>query len=87
MAWQDIVLSIGSWIFIFALFPSIFGKDKPPLSTSVITGFVLISYVFVYFTLHLWLSMASTGIMVAAWLTLAVQKYLQKNKEAKANPI
>lgn len=78
MTWQDIVIAIGSWIFIFALFPSIFGKDKPPFSTSALTGSILVVYVAVYFTLHLWLSMVSTGILGIAWLTLAMQKYLKK---------
>jgi len=83
MGWQDIVLSVGSWIFIFALFPSIFGKDKPPVSTSVLTGGVLLIYTVVYFTLHLWLSVASTGILAIAWLALGAQKFLRKDVTAQ----
>lgn len=79
MAWQDIVLSVGSWIFIIALIPSLISKDKPPTATSVLTGAVLLVYTFVYFSLHLWLSMASTGILALAWLALGVQKFLEKN--------
>ena len=75
MTWQDIVLSAGSWVFLIALFPSIFGKDKPPKSTSFLTGFILAVYVFVYASLHLWLAMFSTILMSAAWLTLGVQKW------------
>ena len=75
MTWQDIVLSAGSWVFLIALFPSIFGKDKPPKFTSFLTGFILAVYVFVYASLHLWLAMFSTILMSAAWLTLGVQKW------------
>ena len=79
MTWQDIVLSVGSWIFIVALLPSLFGKDKPPISTSLLTGVVLLIYTFVYSTLHLWLSMASTGVLGVAWLVLGAQKYLAES--------
>ena len=79
MTWQDIVLAVGSWIFIIALFPSLFGKDKPPVSTSVLTGGVLLIYTFVYFSMHLWISVASTGILAIAWLALGLQKFLRKN--------
>lgn len=75
MTWQDVVLAVGSWIFIIALVPSLVGKDKPPVLTSVMTGVVLLVYTFVYFTLHLRLSMVSTGIMAIAWLALGAQKF------------
>ncbi len=83
MTWQDIVLSVGSWIFIAALFPSLLGKDKPPISTSVLTGGVLLVYTLVYFSLHLWLSMASTGVLAVAWLALGVQKYLSTQPKSQ----
>jgi hypothetical protein len=78
MIWQDIVLAIGSWIFIVALVPALIGKDKPPVSSSALTGAVLAVYVMVYLTLHLWISVASTTILSIAWLTLAVQKHRSK---------
>lgn len=81
MAWQDIVLSAGSWIFIIALIPPLISKDKPPTTTSFLTGVVLLVYTFVYFSLHLWLSVASTGILAFAWLALALQKFFA-NKAA-----
>lgn len=81
MTWQDIVLSVGSWIFVIALLPSIFGKDKPPLVTSLMTGTILVIYAFTYSTLHLWLSVASTGAVGLAWFTLAVQKVIAKSRQ------
>jgi hypothetical protein len=79
MTWQDIVLSVGSWIFIIALLPSLLGKDKPPVSTSLLTGGILLVYVLVYLTLHLWLSVASTAILGIAWLALGAQKFFKKD--------
>lgn len=82
MSWQDVILTIGAWIFFFALLPSIFSKDKPALSTSIITGGVLTSFVVTYASLSLWISAASTSLVSVAWLTLAWQKY-RKNKKLK----
>ncbi len=78
MVWQDIVLAIGSWVFIIALIPSIKGKEKPPISTSIVTGCILAVYAFVYATLGLEASVLSTGFMALAWFTLAVQKMRKK---------
>ena len=78
MTWQDIVLSVGSWLFLIALLPSIFGKDKPPLFTSLLTGTVLIVFAITYYTLHLGLSVVSTATLGIAWLTLALQKLIKK---------
>lgn len=87
MTWQDIVLSVGSWVFIVALIPSLVGKDKPPITTSLTTGIVLIVYTVVYFTLHLNLSMVSTAIMAVAWLTLGTQKiYLTRTALPTSQP-
>ena len=78
MPWQDIVLTIGSWIFIIALIPTLRDREKPQLSTSVVTGTVLLVYAFVYATLGLWISVVSTSALAIAWLVLALQKMKQK---------
>lgn len=75
MHWQDIVLTAGSWVFTIALLPSILGKDKPPLTTSLLTGSILAIYTFTYATLSFWLTTASTGVLCIAWFILAFQKY------------
>ncbi|MDP1706211.1 MAG: hypothetical protein Q8L36_00050 [bacterium] len=81
MIWQDFVFTIGSWIFIIALLPAIFGKNKPPISTSFTTGFVMIFFAIAYFTLELWLSTISAAILALAWLLLGWQKYLKRFDE------
>jgi len=85
MTWQDIVFSVGSWIFIIALLPSLFGKDKPPISTSLLTGSVLLIYALTYVSLDFWLSVASTGLLAIAWLTLGIQKFLANKHRQPQN--
>lgn len=81
MHWQDLAITIGSIIFIIALIPSVMSKDKPALSTSIMTGSVLTVFAFVYLTLSLWFSAIVTAGTAALWLLLAVQKFhgLKKN--------
>lgn len=78
MPWQDIIFSIGQWIFIFALFPSIFGSDKPALISSILTCTILMVYVLVYVSLSLWITAVSVGLLALTWFVLAVQKYFKK---------
>ncbi|OGE78978.1 MAG: hypothetical protein A2751_00750 [Candidatus Doudnabacteria bacterium RIFCSPHIGHO2_01_FULL_46_14] len=87
MAWQDIVLSVGSWIFVIALIPAIRAKEKPPLATSLMTGVILVVYVFTYASLSLWLSVFSTGLVAAAWLVLAGQRYMTSRKNRSDSAI
>lgn len=76
MHWQDIVFSIGSWIFALALVPSIMSKsDKPALSSSLLTAGLLTCYVPTYASLHLWASALSGSVIALAWWILAYQKW------------
>lgn len=75
MQWQDIVLSVGSWVFIAALIPTILGTEKPALSSSVLTGLVLAVFAGVYGSLGLWTSALSAAALSAGWWVLAWQKY------------
>lgn len=75
MIWQDIVLSIGQWIFVLALVPALLSKDKPPFISSMLTGSILVTYVGVYMSFELWTAAVSTLLLSVVWLTLALQKY------------
>jgi hypothetical protein len=77
MKWQDIVFTIGNIVFIVALVPSIMGKAKPALSTSLMTGTFMAIFALTYITLGLWFSSIATFCGAAAWLVLAAQKYRQ----------
>ena len=72
--WQDIVLGVGALVLSAALVPSIRGKDKPHVSTSLLTASVLFVFAVVYATLSLWYTMASTALNGLFWLILAIQK-------------
>ena len=84
MLWQDWVLTVGSAIFAFALLPSISSQHKPALSTSLMTGTVLIIFSLVYLTLSLWFAAVTTSITGGLWLTLAVQKILIIKRQTKS---
>lgn len=75
MSWQDIILGVGSWVFLIALLPSVFSKNKPPLFTSVLTGTMLTLFTLVYLSLSLQAAALSTFLVALVWLTLAWQKY------------
>lgn len=79
--WQDLVFTIGSLIFTAALWPSIISKHKPALSTSLLTGVVLVIFAFTYASLSLWFSVFATLINAGCWLTLAIQKFGQERLE------
>ena len=90
MEWQDIILSIGQIVFIIALLPSVFSKDKPALATSVITGITLMIFAFTYATLSLTNAAISAVIVSLLWFVLAIQKYKQQKdliKTTKENQI
>lgn len=78
MLWQDWVISIGQLGLVAALIPTIRGKDKPALLTSIVTGLILATFAFTFFTLSLWTSSVTSIISAASWFLLAFQKYRQK---------
>lgn len=80
MLWQDWVLSASLLILLIALIPTVTGKDKPALATSIITGSLLMIVAFVYVTLSLWFSAIVVTLTGVLWLTLFVQKNLQNKK-------
>ena len=83
MVWQDWILTTGSILFIIALAPSVFSKDKPALTTSLLTGTVLAVFAFVYATLSLWLAALTVAITSLTWFILAYQKYAMKDNKHK----
>lgn len=80
MHWQDFVLIIGQIAFTVSLLPSIFSKDKPALTTSLISGVVLAVFSFVYISLSLYLAALGTAATGALWFILAFQKYSTRSK-------
>lgn len=75
--WQDWIMALGAWVFIVALIPAVKAKDKPPTSTSLMTGGVLTIYVVCMLTLGLVVSAISTGGTAFLWWILFFQKRRQ----------
>ncbi len=80
MHWQEYVFFIGQMVFNISLIPSILSKDKPALTTSLITATVIFIYVFIYGSLSLWLTGISVGSTGVLWAILAYQKYKLSKK-------
>jgi len=78
MLWQDWVFGLGAIIFAAALIPSILGKNKPSLATSIPTGTILVVYAFTQASLSLWFAAVTSVLAAVLWFTLAVQKYKMK---------
>jgi hypothetical protein len=74
--WQDFVFTFGSIGFTIALIPALRSKQKPPVSSSLLTGTFLLIFALTYVTLGLWLSVIFGTILALTWLTLALQAYL-----------
>lgn len=60
-----------------ALLPSLIGRDKPALSSSLMTGTLIAIFGYTYFTLGLYSSTVSSAVCALAWFVLAIQKWRQ----------
>lgn len=78
MIWQDIILAIGGFAFSIALIPALKDQQKPPTTTSIITGVILTMFCIIYLTLGLRLAALSTALTAACWWTLLVQRIRQR---------
>jgi hypothetical protein len=73
--WQDTVIAICQLAFLPAMLPTILGKNKPALSTSLLNMLIVGTIVFALGTLHLWFSVATGLINASAWAILAIQSW------------
>lgn len=77
VSWQDMALSVSVLAFNVALVPSVVGKHKPRMVTSVFTALFLLPEIVVFFSLSLWYSFAMALLNALLWTTLAIQQYAQ----------
>ena len=77
--WQDYFLTAISLFFCVTLIPMFLAKEKPPLATSISTGFALLAGAAVYATMHLWLSAGFQSVVGIEWFLLAWQRWHAKN--------
>ncbi|MBI4120892.1 MAG: hypothetical protein HY457_01380 [Parcubacteria group bacterium] len=71
--WQDKVISIGQWLFFFALLPSIFSPEKPAFWSSILTATILMVFAFTFSTLKLRSATVSSVVVSVGWYVLAYQ--------------
>ena len=81
MPWQDLVFSIGGWIFVISLIPTIHGSQKPALATSLLTAGILASFFVAYISLGLWMGAIANGATGVAWAILAYQRWRQPKQK------
>ena len=80
MQWQDLVFSIGNLMLSVALIPTVTGKSKPELSTSIMTAIILFLFGLTFATLSLWFSAVSISVGGTIWTILAFQRLRQIKK-------
>lgn len=85
MHWQQTVLALGQVVFIIALLPSVFSKDKPEIWTSIITGTVALSIAITYTTMKLPIAALSAFFNFVFWSLLAYQKRSQSARAKTAS--
>lgn len=81
--WQDIVMTIGQFVFAFSLIPTIIGKEKPAWTTCMLSAIVLTIYIPTLYTLGLYISVVATILVAIGWWILFFQS--MKNKSQKEN--
>ncbi len=81
MVWQDYVIALVQIGLVIALIPTLRGKDKPALSTSIMNTLLLGIITFCFFTLELYFATCTVLATALAWAVLAVQKMKQEKTE------
>lgn len=81
MIWQDLILGIGSILFIIALIPTYIGNNKPAYETALLTTAVLYSFAATYTTLDLWFAATTAAITGIMWMKIAIQAYKIQKEE------
>jgi hypothetical protein len=84
--WQDDVIAVIQWIFVFALVPTVLHPtEKPVFTSAVITSTSLFVMAATLETLHLCIGALSTAAGGAVWTVLAYQRF-RINRE-KGEPV
>lgn len=77
MIWQDIVITAGTLILSVALIPTVLGKQKPPLLSSLPIAIVLATFAVSFTTLGMVASGAGAALQSLTWVILVVQRLRQ----------
>lgn len=82
--WQDTVIAICQLMFLPSMIPTLRGKDKPAISTSIMNGIIVTVITLTFVTLSLWFSVITGATTALIWFTLAVQKIRMNKLEVQA---
>ena len=75
MVWQDTIIAIAQWVFVFGLIPMIRDTQKPTLYAAIPTTLALAANSVALCASNLWLGGLTCGLAAALWGVLAVQRY------------
>lgn len=75
MLWQDIVLTVGQFVFSLSLIPTIRAKEKPALSTCVMSAVMLTIYIPTLLSLQMYVSSFATVLVATGWWILLYQSW------------
>jgi hypothetical protein len=67
------------------LIPTMLARGKPAFLTSILSGSILFSFGFVFYSLSLWASASTATIQAVFWFILAYQKLSRKKIGKSAN--
>lgn len=82
--WQDVVMTLGQFIFAVSLIPTILGNEKPAWSTCIMSSIVLTVYIPTLYSLGLYISVIATVLVAIGWWILFFQS-IRKIKSQKGD--
>lgn len=74
MKWQDVAGSVAQVGFIVSLLPSVLSEQKPAAATSFATALLLATFLVIYASYRLWVTVATTAAATMLWLVLGIQE-------------
>ena len=83
LLWQDWVIMGANITFIPALLPMVFGDQKPPIKSSVLTAAALWVITGMFITIGLWVSVVALIFTASLWTLLALQVAGRRWRERK----
>lgn len=79
LVWQDVVFTVGQFIFLVSLLPTIMdAKAQVPRKTSVPTAAIMLAFTVTYVSLQLYFAAVLGLVIAAAWAVVAWKRPIRK---------
>ena len=75
MRWQDWIFSLGGFLILVSLVPTLRSAQKPALSTGVMSFVLVAIFAATMVTLGLWFSAFANALISLCWGVLALQRW------------